>query len=385
LSAEDDIVETLNSVDWDFPGASTGVNSIHSLHWFPGNFIPQIPAFLIEILSRPRELVVDPFCGSGTTGIEALRLGRNAWLSDSNPACIQVALGKNSVLSAGPFVGELEQIALDIAWQLSVDTKTIETEGDGQREIWKWFHPTTLAELLGIWRRISRSSSALRPALEMLFTDVLYSCASAGDAKTKSGLQRRHHWGWIADNVRPKILVEHHALELYSERLGHLIRIVRREHEIGCQMTVATHDARSLPLLESTADLIVTSPPYVGMIDYTRANRLTYLWMNWPLAQHLESEIGARCYRYRKNVLVDYLKAMESVSMEMYRVLKGKHYCAMVVGSSRIFPAAVDALMETFSKRFRVVWGPKGRRLARRRISEQKGSEQDEFVVVFQK
>ena len=32
--------------------------------------------WLVNCLSRPGELVVDPFCGSGTTGIAAVRLGR---------------------------------------------------------------------------------------------------------------------------------------------------------------------------------------------------------------------------------------------------------------------------------------------------------------------
>lgn len=76
MREEADVVRRLNGVDWDFPGARTLGGSVHALHWFPGNFIPQIPAHLIQLLSRPGDLVLDPFCGSGTTGAEAYRLGR---------------------------------------------------------------------------------------------------------------------------------------------------------------------------------------------------------------------------------------------------------------------------------------------------------------------
>ena len=43
-----------------------------------GNFIPQIPHQMMRRYTRPGDWVLDPFAGSGTTLIEARRLGRNA-------------------------------------------------------------------------------------------------------------------------------------------------------------------------------------------------------------------------------------------------------------------------------------------------------------------
>ncbi|MBK9943358.1 MAG: site-specific DNA-methyltransferase [Kouleothrix sp.] len=42
-----------------------------------GNFIPQIPNQMMRRYTRPGDWVIDPFAGSGTTLIEARRLGRN--------------------------------------------------------------------------------------------------------------------------------------------------------------------------------------------------------------------------------------------------------------------------------------------------------------------
>jgi hypothetical protein len=42
-----------------------------------GNFIPQIPHQMMRRYTRPGDWVIDPFVGSGTTLIEARRLGRN--------------------------------------------------------------------------------------------------------------------------------------------------------------------------------------------------------------------------------------------------------------------------------------------------------------------
>ena len=51
-------------------------SKIHNIHKFYAKLIPQIPRFLINKYSKPGELVLDPFCGSGRTGVVAKTLGR---------------------------------------------------------------------------------------------------------------------------------------------------------------------------------------------------------------------------------------------------------------------------------------------------------------------
>lgn len=46
----------------------------------PSRFPVELPAFFIRLLTQPGDVVVDPFAGTGTTGVAAERLGRR-WLA----------------------------------------------------------------------------------------------------------------------------------------------------------------------------------------------------------------------------------------------------------------------------------------------------------------
>ncbi len=58
---------------------------------FHGAFVPQIPYQFIRRYTLPGDWVLDPMCGSGTTLIEGMRLGRNCVGWDINPEAIALA------------------------------------------------------------------------------------------------------------------------------------------------------------------------------------------------------------------------------------------------------------------------------------------------------
>jgi DNA modification methylase len=60
----------------------------------PAVFPVDLPLFFIKLLCPENGLVVDPFAGSGTTGIAALSLGRSCLLIDNNLAYCQEAINR---------------------------------------------------------------------------------------------------------------------------------------------------------------------------------------------------------------------------------------------------------------------------------------------------
>lgn len=69
-------------------------------------------------------------------------------------------------------------------------------------------------------------------------------------------------------------------------------------------VTIVRGDARSLPLADDTVDLVVTSPPYFALRDYTDGG------------QSLPGQVGA------EQTIVEYVDALLEVTTELVRVLK---------------------------------------------------------------
>ncbi len=84
---------SLLQADLGFHG-SDGKYATHGWHPFPAKFPPQLPQHFIKSLSSDGETVLDPMLGSGTTLVEAQRLGRQAVGCDIDPLAQLMATAK---------------------------------------------------------------------------------------------------------------------------------------------------------------------------------------------------------------------------------------------------------------------------------------------------
>jgi hypothetical protein len=173
---------------------------------------------------------------------------------------------------------------------------------------------------------------------------------------------------------------------MFHERLVRAYTVVLTQPRIpNVDVIIERHDIRSLVAPEAVVDLVVTSPPYLGMIDYALANRLTYLWFDWPIDEDRQIEIGARFRRNRINAEIEYLESIDIAAKQITHALKPGGFCAIVIGSSRKFPGMSERVVDQFSQHLRPIIAPIKRSSSRRRVSDRKGSQFHELVCVFQK
>ncbi|MGP6207478.1 DNA methyltransferase [Cuniculiplasma sp. SKW3] len=99
--------EDLNwNLSFDYLKESDTTKHVHRLHPYKGKFIPQLVRYFLDehtdefkrdIYFHPGDIVLDPFCGSGTTLVEANELGINAVgidISQFNSLIANVKVGK---------------------------------------------------------------------------------------------------------------------------------------------------------------------------------------------------------------------------------------------------------------------------------------------------
>ena len=334
-----------NKIDWGFSDYSSSHYPLemNSLHWYPASFIPQIPSIFIQELSSPGDIVFDPFMGSGTTLIEAIRQKREFAGNDINPFAYEIVIAKIKALLL--FWGDNAQELIN-AVSLHLEKTTSKMEHDVMilPEAREWFNKDTLIQLQDIHLFIAeKEETEYYDILKFAFTGILNRCCA-----------QRDHYTYITDGCRPSdvALGKHiNAFALYVEQLKQInaaVELFRKQYKraYGVDLSinynrviegVTNRNSKSLINLgDNSVDLIVTSPPYLGMNDYVRSMRLYNLF--YPNESYCDAqinEIGARWKRRKKNAYIEFASDMSAVYKEMARVLKpGKCLC-LVLGESQ--------------------------------------------------
>lgn len=85
----------------------------HRHYKYPARFSPQFVATAIESLSKPGDMVLDPYMGGGTTIVEAMVRNRRVVGCDLNSLAVFVTKAKTTVLTKRE-IGELRQWAFEV-------------------------------------------------------------------------------------------------------------------------------------------------------------------------------------------------------------------------------------------------------------------------------
>lgn len=396
------LARRIRSVDWDFQGALSSYG-LHRLHWYPATFIPQIPAYLIELFSADGDIVYDPFCGVGTSLLEAVRLGRRAIGTDVNDIAVMIAQAKLTffrpktlrILSSevhGRVLERSDAYGLESNWSLFSKTRDKSLPLVNQRlSILKpWYHSDTWRQMLVLHELIGEYSGSFRRLLDVVFSGIAKRCSG-----------QRHHWGYVADNMVPTELHYEDAIGVFLNALNDVVDAFERflalpelhgagVAELNSRTKVMRANVLDGPILDdNSVDLIVTSPPYPNVTDYTRAQRLSLWWFEKSVDEIREREIGARYKRSRQTALSSYFAEMEICVQNITRsLLRGKYLC-LVVGESAKYQSernVVNSLCSMILKSgFEMPFDRIKRNRSRQRLKRRDGDTNDEFILFFRK
>lgn len=156
------------SSDPEIVAVPQGYKGLYAFHKYWGKKPHEPIAYIIEQLSEPGQIVVDPFVGSGTVGREALLQSRRFIGSDINP----VAVDLTRLLTHPPNSSIIRESVLEI--QHRVMDKILESYATEREGEYASHYLWSQSELLNVWvlsgrRRVERIPTQRDYALSMSF------------------------------------------------------------------------------------------------------------------------------------------------------------------------------------------------------------------------
>ena len=128
-------------------------NRLHEIS-YRACFKPQLPRFFIERLTKPGDLVFDPFMGRGTTLLEAALLGRVPSGCDANPLCQKLITPRLNPPTILEVQERLAEINFDAVAKMPKD-------------LLAFYHPQTLQQICALRSYLlGREKSRLLDAID---------------------------------------------------------------------------------------------------------------------------------------------------------------------------------------------------------------------------
>ncbi len=315
-------LSVLDKIGWDFKDFTTQYLT-HKFHSYPARFIPQIPFTFIKLFTKEGETVLDPFCGCGTTLVEAFLNNRNSIGNDFNPLATLISKVKVTLIEDEEF-RYLKEKLKKMKSRLDLDYKRIDKRLKSlpNRKLSKIFNRAVISKLEAIRETLLEIKE--EGGHEDIFDLGRVSLSSTVWSLVENG-------GGVDVDVDDLFMKKVHSME---KELKKMAKIVKKMPDVK----IINGDARRLEVEINTVDLIVTSPPYVNALDYYRVHMYNMLWLGMDFDLFRKHEIGAHSnfINNRFRLLSGYLGDMLRSMIEMNRVLKKNKLCVIVVGNSSL-------------------------------------------------
>ena len=249
----------------------------HSLHEisYRACFKAELPEYFIERFTQPGDLVIDPFLGRGTTALQASLMGRIGGGSDSNPLSIMLLRPRLNPPSLAEIQDRLEQIP----YEAEVPEQ--------DRELTAFYHPETLTSLVALkeWfaqREASNHFDDIDDWIRMVALNRL-SGHSPGFFSVRTLPPNQ------AISIRSQLKINREnqqtpepkdVAQLILKKSKSLLRS-KLPPDMEHSSCLATTDSQDLTYLDDDiVELVVTSPPFLNVVDYKKDNWLRCWFAN---------------------------------------------------------------------------------------------------------
>lgn len=299
---------------------------VYNWFYFKEGFARDLVMLLLDKYARDRSMsVLDPFCGSGSTNLACRERGLDSYGFDVLPLAVLASRAKTNNYDLGelkPAVKELSKSRFR-----GQDIKMI------PKNIRRFFNPHTLEDVLFFRDLVEQYKGEVRDFLKL----GLVTSATRCSWMYKDGAVLK---------MRKKPVPQFR--KFYMRTLRKMLKDLQKVEFKQCQTFVDEGDARNLRIDSEFIDLVITSPPYLNKIEYTRIYRVEeFLFFREKARPGLRSYMGLDAEAKPAFPGLDlpapanaYFTDMKKVLSELKRVCKPGAVLAFVIGDG-CFPEGV--------------------------------------------
>ncbi len=297
---------------------------VHRLHPYLGKFIPQLAEIFLRKYS-PRH-VTDPFSGSGTTMVEANTLGIDSVGCDISAFNCLISNVKTDIYDMELLEREIRHILRRMKGKESYDPSFKDVPDTNNEYLKMWFATKSRKHLLYF--------RSLIPDYEN--QDILYVILSRSARSSrltthfdldfpKKPQTEPYHCYKHSRTCKPT----DNALQFLRRYCLDSIKRIKEFSKIRSNATVniINDDAKTANFPET--DMVFTSPPYVGLINYHRQHEYAYELLDIEWKE--ESEIGPAFKGSSKKAQREYIAGIGEVLHNIKSSLVDDGVMAIVV------------------------------------------------------
>jgi hypothetical protein len=300
---------------------------VHSLHPYLGKFIPQLVDVFLHRYFKKGQCLYDPFAGSGTALVEANVFGADAIGCDISAFnCLLCEVKTDHYAHASL------EMSLRGALESARRQKPVSLRG-ASSWLRKWYAKRALQELLAYREAISNLDEPAASVGAVILSRAARSARQTTHFDLDFPRVPQMNPYWCHKHKRECSPVGE-AQKFLSRYTSDTVRRLREFASIRSkrESTVIHADARSV-VLPRSADGVITSPPYPGLIDYHEQHRYAYELLG--LVDYSTIEIGAARGGRGKQALARYTDDMVAVLLNTRKYLEPNARIVIVVNDSR--------------------------------------------------
>ena len=312
---------------------------VHGMHPYLGKYVPQLVDYFLAHDLKGARMICDPFMGSGTTMVQANSHGIPSIgmdISRFNVMMANVKTAKYDVAALRKEVGSILAETLVAIPKTSLANFTARGHprlSTDSEYLNTWFHPEALHALLAFKELIPKHR--FQDVLKIILTRSARSSRMIAHYEVdfpKKPQPADYYCLKHSKMCRPT----KNAIAFIKRYCADVVNRISEFQKIRCDVyTRALHgDSRTFDFSRTGTSHVITSPPYIGLIDYHEQHRYAYELLG--ITDKSRMEIGRRANGTNKKAVAEYKRGIAKALCNVTESSLGRGSVVVIVVNDKL-------------------------------------------------